>query len=129
MPIRFRHIAILVGLGWTSGALAQDELPKAEMALFEEITSKPVQDFIPVVKETLTELGCSLDMNDEAEFERLLTSKVAADFGHTDELSPLAVQSISFALRGAGMMMVGAGDMRLNDADNTATLIDCEAEG
>ena len=125
---RYSRALTLAGLlGLTAGALWAQELSEAELALVKQLDETSPDVYIPLVTETLTEMGCVMDMNDQAPFDAALSAKVAAHFGFEEELSPVMVETISFRTRPAGMMMAGMGQVKIDEAANTVSLIDCEA--
>ena len=120
--------SVMMCLALATGLATAQELSGAETELLERIAQEPVESFIPPATEAMTELGCTVDMDDDSAFNEAIASKVAMQMGHDDPLSAEAVEAIGFATSRAGLAMVGLGAVSIDNTENTATLIECEAK-
>ena len=120
-------VSVTTCLVFAAGFAAAQGLSSAETELLERIAQEPVESFFPPATEAMTELGCTIDMDDDSAFIEAIAAKVAAQMGHDDPLSPEAIEAIGFATSRAGLAMVGMGAVSIDNTENTATLIECEA--
>jgi hypothetical protein len=97
-----------------------------EEALLAALEKLPKATFIPMVEQTMREMGCQLDFQtDEAAFLGGLARNVAREMGYDRPLSPDAIEEISDITEEAGDMMLDQGRITLDRDAGIVRLVDC----